>query len=82
LLLTLEPNNRTFYVLTIADSLRFHYDPSTNLLMDERTQSTWQPDGTCTAGPLKGQKLAPVQAYQEFWHSWKTFHPATTEYPG
>ena len=82
LLLTLEPNNRTFYVLTIADSLRFHYDPSANLLKDERTQSSWQPDGTCTAGPLKGQKLAPVQAYQEFWHSWKTFHPGTTGYPG
>jgi len=82
LLLTLEPNSRTFYVLTIADSLRFHYDPSTNLLTDERTQSSWQPDGTCTAGPLKGRKLEPVQAYQEFWHSWKTFHPGTTGYPG
>lgn len=25
-------------------------------------------------------KLARVNAYQEFWHSWKTFHPATTQY--
>ncbi|MFZ6001311.1 MAG: DUF3179 domain-containing (seleno)protein [Bacteroidota bacterium] len=25
-------------------------------------------------------KLARVNAYQEFWHSWKTFHPSTTQY--
>lgn len=24
--------------------------------------------------------LAPVTAYQEFWHSWRTFHPGTTTY--
>ena len=26
--------------------------------------------------------LRPVTAYQEFWHSWSTFHPFTTRYPG
>ena len=77
LLLTLEPNDRTFYVLSVADSLHFHYEPSAHIIKDETTQSTWRPDGTCIDGPLKGQKLAPVQAYQEFWHSWKTFHPGT-----
>ena len=25
-------------------------------------------------------KLVKIQAYQEFWHSWKTFHPATEQY--
>jgi len=25
--------------------------------------------------------LSPVTAYQEFWHSWKTFHPNTEVYP-
>lgn len=24
--------------------------------------------------------LKPIPAYQEFWHSWKTFHPATLQY--
>ncbi|MGZ8471549.1 MAG: DUF3179 domain-containing (seleno)protein, partial [Gemmatirosa sp.] len=24
--------------------------------------------------------LTPVTAYQEFWHSWRTFHPGTTTY--
>lgn len=24
--------------------------------------------------------LTPLNAYQEFWHSWKTFNPQTTTY--
>lgn len=27
-----------------------------------------------------GENLVPVKAYQEFWHSWKEFHPETAEY--
>jgi len=26
--------------------------------------------------------LRSITAYQEFWHSWSTFHPFTTRYPG
>jgi len=81
LLLTLEPNNKTFYVWSVADAAHFQFDPSTHLLKDETTQSTWRADGVCIDGPMKGQKLAPVQAYQEFWHSWRTFHPGTGGYP-
>jgi len=82
LLLTIHPDNKTFYVLTHPDSLHFHYDTLTHLLKDENTHSTWQIDGECVEGPLKGQKLVAVQAYQEFWHSWKTFHPLTPgDYP-
>ena len=25
-------------------------------------------------------RLAPLNASQEFWHSWRTFHPGTTRY--
>lgn len=25
-------------------------------------------------------KLIPIQAYQEYWHSWKYFHPNTTQF--
>jgi Protein of unknown function (DUF3179) len=25
--------------------------------------------------------LSPVKVYQEFWHSWKTFHPDTKQFP-
>lgn len=29
---------------------------------------------------VKGNKLESIKAYQEFWHSWKTFHPETGTY--
>ncbi|MES1249470.1 MAG: DUF3179 domain-containing (seleno)protein, partial [Chitinophaga rupis] len=77
LLLTIEPNNRTFHALSYNDSLSFQYDSSTQTLRDVNTRSTWQPDGSCTDGPLRGAQLQPLQAYQEFWHSWRTFHPGT-----
>ena len=48
--------------------------------MRDNTGSTWNMAGDCTDGPLKGQKLQSIQAYQEFWHSWKTFHPKTSQY--
>ena len=28
----------------------------------------------------KSERLVRIKAYQEFWHSWKTFHPNTTQY--
>jgi len=77
LLLTIEPDNKTFYALSYNDSLSFLYDTSRNTIRDINTQSTWQPNGSCTGGPMKGAQLQPVQAYQEFWHSWRTFHPGT-----
>ncbi len=81
-LITLEPNNKTFYVLTHADSLHFHFDSTTQMLKEDNTKTTWQPNGQCITGPLKGTNLVPLQAYQEFWHSWRTFHPNTTMYEG
>jgi Protein of unknown function (DUF3179) len=49
-------------------------------LTDLDTHSIWDQQGRCILGPLQGQQLQPVQAYQEFWHSWSHFHPATTVY--
>jgi len=49
-------------------------------LLDSTTNSFWTREGLCIDGPLKGQQLQPLQAYQEFWHSWSHFHPKTTEY--
>ncbi|GGB23539.1 DUF3179 domain-containing (seleno)protein [Puia dinghuensis] len=77
LLLTIDSNNKTFYALSYNDSLSFQYDSASKTLRDITTRSTWQPSGSCTDGPLKGAQLQPVQAYQEFWHSWRTFHPGT-----
>lgn len=49
-------------------------------LKDLNTNSAWNFDGICIDGPLKGQQLNSVQASQEFWHSWETFHPKTLKY--
>jgi hypothetical protein len=37
----------------------------------------WDWDGTAVSGTLKGDRLGKIQAYQEYWHSWKHFHPNT-----
>lgn len=29
---------------------------------------------------VDGSRLIPIKAYQEFWHSWQTFHPKTAQY--
>jgi hypothetical protein len=52
------------------------------LLMDEKTHSSWNMDGICIAGLLKGNKLVPVQSYNEFWHSWQTFQKNAKIYVG
>jgi hypothetical protein len=57
--------------------LRFDPNQFQDTLVDLTTGSKWNSVGVCINGPLKGQSLKPVQAYQEFWHSWKNFHPNT-----
>lgn len=49
-------------------------------LKDITTHSTWNEDGVCIEGEMKGERLQPLRSSQEFWHSWQAFHPATTVY--
>lgn len=77
-LLTLESDTASFHVWQ-RDSLTFvHRDGN---LIDRNTNSVWSPDGKAMSGPLQGRQLKSIQSYQEFWHSWRTFHPTTTRYP-
>jgi hypothetical protein len=62
------------------DTLTFSIDQATQLLMDNETQSKWLWTGQCSSGKLQGRTLPTVQSYQEFWHSWETFHPMTTKH--
>ncbi|MBC8047329.1 MAG: DUF3179 domain-containing protein, partial [Fimbriimonadaceae bacterium] len=62
--------------------LEFNYDEATLSLKDTNTNSTWNYYGKCIEGILVGKQLTSIQSYQEFWHSWKTFHPNTTVYQG
>jgi hypothetical protein len=51
-------------------------DPSR--FRDRATGATWDESGLGLDGPQAGTRLTPIPAYQEFWHSWQTFRPATT----
>lgn len=80
LLIALEPDSVSFHVFNRTvngNSLTFQRDPTTKLFTDDLTHSSWNYSGNCIDGPLKGASLQRVQAYQEFWHSWQTFHPRT-----
>jgi hypothetical protein len=83
LLLTMNRDERTFYVVNRNTSngvLHFSYDSTTQVLHDDKTNSTWNVNGTCIEGSMKGTQLRSVQSYQEFWHSWREFHPQTEIY--
>lgn len=78
LLITVENDTATYHVLsrTIKDS-QLQFVLYSNELHDTQTHSVWNMDGFCTDGFFKGIQLRHVQSYQEFWHSWQTFHPNT-----
>ncbi len=79
LVVAVESDSASFHVWQ-RDSLSFAYDSSADLLKDQQTQSLWNWRGECIEGTLQGSRLPVVQSYQEFWHSWRTFHPQTTRY--
>ena len=79
LLLTLEEDSLTYHSFNRSVNgkvLHFSMDKS-GQLTDLETASLWDWDGLSTSGTLKGNRLSKVQSYQEYWHSWKYFHPNT-----
>jgi Protein of unknown function (DUF3179) len=83
IVLSLEKDTASFHVYNRqvnGSVLTFQKSSSDDLLTDQNTSSTWNMDGLCIDGPLKGAQLVALQSYQEFWHSWSTFHPNTTKY--
>ncbi len=77
----LDRDSTSFHVWK-RDTLQFiQAAPETGaLLSDTQTGSVWSSAGECLDGPLKGNRLTLLQAYQEFWHSWRTFHSNSTQY--
>lgn len=49
-------------------------------LEDRETRSRWNAYGVCTAGRLKGARLATLILEPEFWFAWSEFHPGTGIY--
>lgn len=75
--IALESDQVSFHAWQ-RDSLIFTFRG--HQVLDVNTGSVWNWRGQCTDGPLKGAQLKVVQSYQEFWHSWQTFHPKTLRY--
>jgi hypothetical protein len=83
IVVALSNDSASFHVwnrVVKGDTLNFEFDKSSGKLVDSKYKTTWDWTGRCEDGPLKGEKLNFVQAYQEYWHSWKTFHPNTSQY--
>ena len=83
LVLVLENDNRSFHVWNrqVKDKLlQFTFDAAAQTLKDTATNSVWNMNGECVEGILKNNRLTAIQAYQEFWHSWESFHPGTGKY--
>lgn len=79
--LVLENDNVSFHVWNrqVNDKiLQFSVDAAKQTMKDAATSTAWNMKGECIEGTLKGSRLIPVPAYQEFWHSWQSFHPFTT----
>jgi uncharacterized protein DUF3179 len=82
LIIVLEKDTASFHVWNRSvngNPLQFNKEINAELFTDANTHSSWNMNGECVDGVLKGQKLQPIQSYQEFWHSWSTFHPNTTK---
>jgi Protein of unknown function (DUF3179) len=80
--LALEKDTASFHVYDrqVNGNILSFQKSGNDMLTDINTNSSWNMDGICIDGKLKGERLTPVQAYQEFWHSWSTFHPNTSKY--
>ncbi|MBC7827924.1 MAG: DUF3179 domain-containing protein [Chitinophagaceae bacterium] len=76
--LTLENDTASFHVFdrTIKGKVLNFQKSGVDQLTDS-DGSTWNLSGESIDGVNKGEKLRRVQAYQEFWHSWQTFHKGT-----
>ena len=82
-LLVLEKDTSSFHAfsrLVQGQTLSFSLDKTQDKLIDTNTHSIWTLSGHCISGVLKDDQLETLAAYQEFWHSWKQFHPNTTQY--
>jgi hypothetical protein len=83
MVVALESDTASFHAwnrVVAKDTLQFIFDQEAGKLIDTKYKASWDWTGQCLDGPLKGEKLKFIQAYQEYWHSWRTFHPGTREY--
>ncbi len=83
IVLVLEPDGHTFHVFerSVDDEvIKLVLSTDGKSMFDASRPIVWNFSGLCTDGEMEDEQLKPIQAYQEFWHSWQTFHPNTTKY--
>jgi len=83
ILVTMEADTTSFHVYdrrVNSAILIFNTNMIDNHFTDQNTCSVWNIDGRCIEGPLKGQQLKSVQAYNEFWHAWDRFERNTKKH--
>jgi hypothetical protein len=78
IVITIEKDSISHHVWQ-RDSLTFTLNDLYQLT-DDQTHSVWSWQGKAKIGPLTDKVLPRVQSYQEFWHSWKTFRPRSTQF--
>lgn len=80
--LTLAGDGASFYTFdtrVLAERpFQFQPHPDEPGRLIDQDGSLWTSSGLALDGPLAGTRLTAVPAYQEFWHSWRTFQPHTT----
>lgn len=84
LLVTIERDSMNYHVYnTNVNGRQLHFNAdAAGQLTDQETASVWDWNGACITGAQKGAQLSKIQAYQEFWRSWKQFHPNTLFWKG
>lgn len=73
--LALAADDKSFFAFERPDAATIFSIKNDTLFIGEKS---WNLLGRAT-DPLH-QDLKKITAYQEFWHSWSTFHPHTTRY--
>jgi hypothetical protein len=83
IVLVMEQDDQSFYVLSrkLKDRvLNIVYQQEKNTLTDSSTAYCWNLNGTPYSAASGLEGLVPVQAYQEFYHSFTTFHTIEKNY--
>ncbi|MCH8904707.1 MAG: DUF3179 domain-containing protein, partial [Bacteroidetes bacterium] len=80
IVIVLEEDTFSYHVWNARvghNNLSFRLDTTNYKLYDMSTGSEWNMSGRCISGELQDQQLRTILAHQEYWFSWKTFHPNT-----
>lgn len=75
-----KENSSSFVYNRECDGQIYHFTMNDGEMIDEETNSTWDPLGRCIKGKLKGKQLQQIQSYQQFVRAWIIFHPDTDFY--